>query len=206
MIRCLITQPLTFAERLLCAKSHGKHFVSTISFSPYNNLAPCHSGGDGGRKDEEFLELTGCSEVEALCSPGHPTGTWGSLSERRLYQCLCVGSRAHVLKTVHHTCASLSHRRRGGFLQSRVQLRGGGLHRPPRVLRKDRHLPPLEGLGPRRTPRKPSSETAGNVLLGGESQLGTARAQAPRQMLGMQGGQQPASCALESPEGVRTQV
>ncbi|XP_078300027.1 zinc finger protein 831 isoform X1 [Panthera onca] len=59
-----------------------------------------------------------------------------------------------------------SRRRRGGFLQSRVQLRGGGLHRPPRVLRKDRHLPPLEGLGPRRTPRKPSSETAGLNLRG----------------------------------------
>ncbi|XP_027944916.1 zinc finger protein 831 isoform X1 [Eumetopias jubatus] len=54
-----------------------------------------------------------------------------------------------------------SRRYKGSFLQSRVQPKGGGPRRPPRVLRKDRHLPPLEGLGPRGTCRQPSSEMAG---------------------------------------------
>uniref|UniRef100_A0A452S8C0 Zinc finger protein 831 n=1 Tax=Ursus americanus TaxID=9643 RepID=A0A452S8C0_URSAM len=54
-----------------------------------------------------------------------------------------------------------SRRYKGSFLQSRVQLRGSGPRRPLRVLRKDRHLPPLEGLGPRGTRRQPPSEMAG---------------------------------------------
>uniref|UniRef100_A0A673VA49 Zinc finger protein 831 n=1 Tax=Suricata suricatta TaxID=37032 RepID=A0A673VA49_SURSU len=58
-----------------------------------------------------------------------------------------------------------SRRHRGGFVQSPVPLRGGGWRRPPRALRKDRRLPPLEGLGPRRTPRK-ASEIAGPGLRG----------------------------------------
>ncbi|XP_032206080.1 zinc finger protein 831 isoform X2 [Mustela erminea] len=54
-----------------------------------------------------------------------------------------------------------SRRYKGSFLQSRVQLRGSGLRRPPRVLRRGRHPSPLEGLDPRGTCRQPSSEMAG---------------------------------------------
>lgn len=81
---------------------------------------------------------------------------------------------------LYGTCASLSHRYRGSFLQSRVQLRGSGPRRPLRLPRRDRHPSPLEGLGPRGTGKQPSSEMAGNVLSGGESKLGTPKCRAPR--------------------------
>ncbi|KAI5770461.1 ZNF831-like protein [Gulo gulo luscus] len=58
-----------------------------------------------------------------------------------------------------------SRRYRGSFLQSRrVQLRGSGPRRPLRLLRRDRHPSPLEGLGPRGTGKQPSSELAGLSL------------------------------------------
>ncbi|XP_039092813.1 zinc finger protein 831 [Hyaena hyaena] len=59
-----------------------------------------------------------------------------------------------------------SRRYKTGFVQSRVQLRGSRLRRPPRAPRKDRHVLTLEGLGPRGTPRKASSEVAGPNLRG----------------------------------------
>ncbi|CAK7319764.1 Zinc finger protein 831 [Vulpes lagopus] len=54
-----------------------------------------------------------------------------------------------------------SRRYKGSFLQSRIQRRGSGPRRQLRVLRKDRHLPQLEGLGPHGTPKQPSSEMTG---------------------------------------------
>lgn len=72
-------------------------------------------------------------------------------------------------------CFSI-HRYRGSFLQGRVRLRASRLRKPLRVLRRDCHPPPLEGLDPRRTLGQASSEMAGNALL--ESMLGVKRHQA----------------------------
>ncbi|XP_015421697.1 PREDICTED: zinc finger protein 831 [Myotis davidii] len=65
-------------------------------------------------------------------------------------------------------------RYRGSFLQGRVRLRASRLRKPLWVLRRDCHLPQLEGLDPRRTLGQASSEMAGLSLQGESSCAATA--------------------------------
>lgn len=131
----------------------------------------------GGTRNVQ--EQTSYLEVEPVCSPRHPTGTWALPSEHRLFR-FFVGMSfwAAVLKPAYCIRVSLSHRYKGNFSQSRVQLRAGRLRKPLWVPRKDCRPPPLKGLGPRRALQQASSETAGNGLLGGGS-IQTGHTKAP---------------------------
>lgn len=115
----------------------------------------------------------------------------GVLSEHHGCGTFCVGAPDPCFPG-WSLCFS-AHRCRGSFLLGRVQLRVNR-RKPPRVPRKDRRPPPLEGLDPRRTLGRASSEMAGDALPGGSKR---------HQLLGMQGEQQTATLALRSPKSRR---
>lgn len=152
----------------------ASHLVPTTS-----SRVRCHAtpvSGSENRMEGTGSSYEGTSSAESLRPLRRASGAycrsstfWGFSVCEPLGMCPQAG---------HCTCTSLPHRFRGTFLQSRVQLRAGRLRKPLGVLRKDCHPRPPAGPDARGTLGQASSDTAGNVLLGGDSKLGATRHQA----------------------------
>nr|KAF6278789.1 zinc finger protein 831 [Pipistrellus kuhlii] len=128
------------------------------------------SEAESGRRTGTSPAEGGETQPWTLSCPAAPGVTAGPGSE--------PGRRRGPPRRRARTCRGSSKQRaarrcRGSFLQGPVRLRASRLRKPLRVLRRDCHPPPLEGLDPRRTLGQASSEMAG-LSLQGESSCATS--------------------------------